>query len=647
MYRFDYGKFRQGQKDAFKVLCNKIRSRQPTGSIVLPPRYGKSDLIRAAFLQLVEDGSISLGVHLTPSNNLADQMVGDVDLENFNKRYRPTFRKAKCRRVKPPKRRQGSGPRLDINGEAFVTLTIQAVTCSKKSMRWFLGKCLELMRVTGKPVVVVIDEGHMVAQKEGESPGWGNFVGEATEIGCLVWLVTGTPFRTDGNAIPGFECDVLERERKTVTVPQRRDDELLLAYYDVHKEVRRLKADFEVPLSQAFSEGVLSPIEFLPVSVDWSKFLEKEEVERKPLHEWSISEQRGILRKATEDEECIRDCVCRLIDIWQTTAGLRHGEKGRQRSAMIFTNSDSQGGDTDKHALLVQAVLREECDARGVSLSSKVVTTNQGDGLLDQFREGSFDVAIVKQMGSVGFDCDSLKIVLDLSTVKTVTAKLQGWLRVANQGHTGYVLTLNDAFKRSVWDGHLSKFAQSGPRDLVHTKSEKVDEQPIEESDEPRPYFGDPGNFKLSLHGRDGTVVTDSSEEFDLAKRVYGNPVVATALLEKGITQRDFAQRMKVDESKTKSQDAPSGVSSCGDDIDILRARCNRSLDDWGKKTRQAFDGPYEKYGVYQRAAYRAFRDEGGWGCHPKDEADTTRLRRMLSYIQNDMSIDQVKRHVR
>jgi len=51
--------FRIGQKGAFNCIVEKVLDKEQTISIVLPTRYGKSDIIRATAIELQERGAAS------------------------------------------------------------------------------------------------------------------------------------------------------------------------------------------------------------------------------------------------------------------------------------------------------------------------------------------------------------------------------------------------------------------------------------------------------------------------------------------------------------------------------------------------------------------------------------------------------------
>lgn len=72
----DITNFRAGQRGAFNcaihLLVNGIKV---TISLVLPTRYGKSDVIRALALELYERGQISGAIIAAPATHLRDQLM--------------------------------------------------------------------------------------------------------------------------------------------------------------------------------------------------------------------------------------------------------------------------------------------------------------------------------------------------------------------------------------------------------------------------------------------------------------------------------------------------------------------------------------------------------------------------------------------
>jgi hypothetical protein len=73
----------------------------------------------------------------------------------------------------------------------------------------------------------------------------------------------------------------------------------------------------------------------------------------------------------------------------------------------------------------------------------------------DDHSAGHGDILIVKQMGGVGLDCARLKVMLDLSSVRTVSSVVQRLTRIATpfEGiNIGHVITAEDPLMRIIWE---------------------------------------------------------------------------------------------------------------------------------------------------------------------------------------------------
>ena len=72
---------RPGQRAAIQKIWDIIRTRRkPTATIVLPTRYGKSDVIRASAVGLMADNLVSRAVILEPASNLVTQVLDKASI---------------------------------------------------------------------------------------------------------------------------------------------------------------------------------------------------------------------------------------------------------------------------------------------------------------------------------------------------------------------------------------------------------------------------------------------------------------------------------------------------------------------------------------------------------------------------------------
>ena len=67
---------RPGQRVAVQTIWDIVRTmKKRTATIVLPTRYGKSDVIRASAVGLMADNLVSRAVILEPASNLVVQIL--------------------------------------------------------------------------------------------------------------------------------------------------------------------------------------------------------------------------------------------------------------------------------------------------------------------------------------------------------------------------------------------------------------------------------------------------------------------------------------------------------------------------------------------------------------------------------------------
>src|SRR5262249_4391078 len=69
---FNRDALRPGQRDALEAIVARYRAEIPYTAIVLPTRYGKSDVMRVAAWALWQDGSMPCALALSPNVVLRD-----------------------------------------------------------------------------------------------------------------------------------------------------------------------------------------------------------------------------------------------------------------------------------------------------------------------------------------------------------------------------------------------------------------------------------------------------------------------------------------------------------------------------------------------------------------------------------------------
>ena len=89
-FRFDVdlSEFRVHQRRAYDTIVDRIRDGEKTTGIVLPPRYGKSDVMRMSAARLIADAHISRAFFIKPNVVLTAQLVNNRKVQDMATRYR-------------------------------------------------------------------------------------------------------------------------------------------------------------------------------------------------------------------------------------------------------------------------------------------------------------------------------------------------------------------------------------------------------------------------------------------------------------------------------------------------------------------------------------------------------------------------------
>jgi superfamily II DNA or RNA helicase len=193
----DLAAARPGQRRAISTVVERVRNGENTTSIVLPTRYGKSDVARLASGILVWSGDISGAMALEPNVLMRQQIADASEWNELWGRYGLIGRSINYRQV--------LGLELDYasNGEQFLAMTMQLFQRNVDLMaRWIESRA----RTTGRRLLLFVDECHFLAGATGGRGGnaWAEAIGVAMEAGAHVVELTATPYRSDNRVLPGF-----------------------------------------------------------------------------------------------------------------------------------------------------------------------------------------------------------------------------------------------------------------------------------------------------------------------------------------------------------------------------------------------------------------------------------------------------------
>lgn len=415
-------KLRQGQRLAVAKIVERVRAGHAGNShtaIVLPTRYGKTDVMRVAGMMLIPQ-FISRALILVPNNYLRAQVV---DVEKWRKSTSFYGLPGGPRGIAIDEATKPPTPPFPRGNPLFVSMTIQMAQSHQSLLVQWVDS--EKHRF-GVPPLVFVDEAHTGSTEN----SWGRCVNELAEAGAFVVLLTATPFRTDREHIPGFELepvdvdDVIRRRRSA-------EDPELWDVFEGRRRIYQLKAHHTTTFREAWATQdppVLCDITRRPFDI------EVEEVD--PLT-GAINRQRVLSRLPANQSNKVLDeelrkpkIINQACEVLVRMLTVRQKEEP-ETAAIVFVGNDKQGDDQDnKHAQDVKAAINRLSPKLNVEIATS--STHKADKTIERFvQQTDIDVLIVKQMAGLGVDCERLKVCLDLSNVRTLNAFIQRVTRIA------------------------------------------------------------------------------------------------------------------------------------------------------------------------------------------------------------------------
>ena len=415
--------FRIGQRRAYQTIVRRIREEQKYTAIVLPTRYGKTDVMRIAGLRLWRDKLVSRTMIMAPDTILRDQCVRGDKIKEALDRYRLSHvfpAGLSTYKVDRPSLLSV----LTRQDPTFVAITTQMASRHKPTLSHLIE---HEKNVLGVPPVIFVDEAHTGSDQN----DWGDTVKVLADAGAFIVLMTATPYRADGRQIPGFE--VVSERTTPVTVPKRVVDQsgdVRIDIYEGQRHYYRLKAHHITTFRQAWDEENPSPLckvsrRTFEISLSKVDALTGEYSPGFKLSQLNEKDTRRALMPALKDVKIIRD-ACHILVEEMRNRRLDAAET----AAIVFVGNDEQyDPGANQHARHVQDALRELAP----HLESVIATSSDLDDAvetIDRFVSGKADVLIVKQMAGRGLDIDRLKVCLDLSNIRTPAAFVQRMTRI-------------------------------------------------------------------------------------------------------------------------------------------------------------------------------------------------------------------------
>lgn len=469
-YRIE--RMREGQQRAALKIEICVAGGKQFIAIVLPTRYGKSDVIRATACELIHKGAACCALLLSPNTHLRDQIVDEDKIREMKKRLEPEWGDVKTYTI--------GGLVLDpgCNGEWLLSANIHLV---QRNLQIFGDWVESKVNRTGKTLLVYIDEAHTGSK----SNKWGEVARFLARCGATIVLLTATPYRADGDEIYGFRTVTLSEEeyRKVVPSEGSRPDLVKLTVFEGVKRIVKLEPDYEYTLKYAWEEDPLpiAKIEWLPFDVDVKEITKGE---TRLLSDLKAVEVKGLLGRVVRDPRVIESGVRSMA---QKIRELRTKDPSIQ--GIVFCGNDREEDDEfNAHA----RTIRDYFGLLAPDLKVVVSTSSSDedkDDVLAAFCGGAGDVIIVKQRASLGLDRGPLKVGLDLSPVRTRAAFYQRMMRIATvyKNFYGIFICPNE----TIGSGHFSTIVSENGGEMTVADLEMVSETEVPKKDQSEKPFYD------------------------------------------------------------------------------------------------------------------------------------------------------------
>lgn len=382
---------RECQREAYNAIIKKICiDKELTCSIMLPTGTGKSDVIKMLAIGLKNIRKTHAGVWVfSPTSALRDQIAVAHKEVIFYERIGVQLDKTTSLKRDEIQSDSFQG---EIDLESF---TIQFLTNSidkveeENTFKNFKKQLKVVFERTGKKPIVIFDEAHLCSDRN----TWGEAAKKFIKENIQVVMFTGTPFRSDQMKIPGFNFEQIEN-------------------------TRQLKPDYSYKYKIAQDKGyILCPQ--VKTATGVLQITKKYQISDEIQIE-DIDNDSRWLRCALNNRELIthfcKETLCKLEEAKQIC---------KYAAAMITTIADSNPSEKNVHANLIESELKRQNPA----IKTLIVTSNDEDNdnkkLLSFKNDTKYDILIVKNMATIGYDCPRIKVVVNMSNIRTLPTFIQ------------------------------------------------------------------------------------------------------------------------------------------------------------------------------------------------------------------------------
>lgn len=424
-----------------------------TFAIYMCCRYGKSDTIRNLALLAIASGKASAALVVHPFPVLAQQFLDESRLKSWRQRWLPVGPRLGKIQVLPDFAHQSM-----CDGQWIGSIHVQALMQPMQFallMAW-VDRC---KTKTGMPPIVFFDEAHQFSNRN----KWGDVARRLQAAGCIVVVLTATPFRNDGDDIFGFrkKASGATESREIKYVQRHCEDDTKLELHTVTRDETEylLEADVEVPFAQGWAEGHIAKATF--DLIDWNmEGWGKRHGDERLLSDVPKDDARSILPSLYRDPSAIAEAARRVVG---------HLEKFRKHvpdaTVVWYGMNDDSSGDVASEN---QKAIKDAIKAASPSMSVAIATMNTDDDADEKSREviqkfcdvrkKSYDFLVLKQMGSAGLDSDRICIVVLWNTVRSLGQMIQMAMRGGNAaGKTHFVIV---GLKDSITAERLEAFVK-------------------------------------------------------------------------------------------------------------------------------------------------------------------------------------------
>jgi len=444
-YKSQPGDTRPQLMKAVDCIIDRYKENFETTSIFIPPRVGKSTVIRAASCEIVKGFDAATSLLLVPWKNLARQIFDHASVRDEAGRYGWPDVKIEGHQVK-----RFTDHRYYTISPAMGNYTLCSMTMglALRNRDAFLDG-IECASADGAVrVPVFADESHLMKQAK----PYGDLLKQVIERGGYVVTLTGTPWTSDKSRLFGFrfrKSDDYSGTKKTFS--KKWTDEAgqrwaMVSRDEYQGEVGNWEADFSISYEEAYDMKAMHEINHVEIDAEVS---DRTNNVTKALSEISFGSEDFSLRDVLQTTQVTVDTAKKTIDKLNEWRAYRDWDAiGMKKPVALVVTGADNGSDSasNYHARELRRELQlfsengynievatsvDDYGAPDKKSEEKIRAFKDGKPFGNQ--EESIDILIVKMMGIVGLDMPNLKVEAFLSPLRNGPMAAQGITRVCTK----------------------------------------------------------------------------------------------------------------------------------------------------------------------------------------------------------------------